>query len=133
MKKEIIFEKLKLLLKNAYVPYSKFPVSCIVFLKDGTEVRGVNVENAAFPSGICAERVALPQVFAMGYNKNDIESLAIMTSSKGFGSPCGMCRQFMSELFDKNVDIEMFNIDKYLGKFTIDDFLPYQFSSKELK
>ncbi|AXK51101.1 cytidine deaminase [Spiroplasma alleghenense] len=133
MSKEITFKKLKNLLKNSYVPYSKFPVSCIVKMKNGQEIFGVNVENASYPAGICAERVALPQIFALGLNEKEIEKISIMTSSTGFGSPCGICRQFISEIIDNNVVIEMFNINKHLGDFKIDDFLPFQFSSEELK
>ncbi|WP_338972944.1 cytidine deaminase [Spiroplasma endosymbiont of Panorpa germanica] len=133
MTRELTFTKLKNLLKFSYVPYSKFPVSCIVTMKNGEEIAGVNVENASFPAGICAERSALPQVFALGFKKEDIVSISIMTSSKGFGSPCGICRQFISEMVDDSVKIEIFNINKHLGDYVIGDFLPFKFSSEELK
>ena len=66
-------DKLKELLKNSYSPYSKFRVSSIVIMKDGTEFGGVNVENASYGATICAERNAILQAIAHGYKKGDFE------------------------------------------------------------
>ncbi|WP_253301795.1 cytidine deaminase family protein [Spiroplasma endosymbiont of Phyllotreta cruciferae] len=65
------FEKLKLLSTNAYAPYSNFHVGAICVLKDGTEVSGVNIENAAYSVTMCAERTCLAQVY--GFTKADLQ------------------------------------------------------------
>lgn len=131
--KDLIYKQLKELRENAYAPYSNFRVACLVFLKNGEVIKGVNVENAAYNPGICAERCALPQVYAQGYTKKDVELVALYTDSKEFGSPCGTCRQTMSELLVPKQSIWVYNSLKYLGEYTVEDFLPYMFTSDQLK
>jgi cytidine deaminase len=75
----------------AYAPYSNFHVGAALLLRDGTVVTGVNVENAAYPLGICSERCALGRAVAQGAKPGDIEAIAITAS------PCGGCRQWLSE------------------------------------
>ncbi len=86
---------------RAYAPYSHFYVGAAVLLEDGTRVLGNNQENAAYPSGLCAERTAL---FAAGanYPGKRVMKLAIVGRSNDFSVdspvyPCGACRQVMSE------------------------------------
>ncbi|KMQ98355.1 phosphoenolpyruvate-protein phosphotransferase [Lasius niger] len=87
-KLEKLLIKAKELQKNAYVPYSQFRVAVIVGLKNNQEVLGVNVENASFPASICAERIALAQAVALGYKKEDIDFLFLITDSISFiGKP----------------------------------------------
>ena len=87
--------------KGSYAPYSHFNVGAAVRLADGTVVKGANQENAAYPSGLCAERTAM---FAAGANHPGVpmESLAVVCSMEGVltpnpGSPCGACRQVMAQ------------------------------------
>ena len=86
--------------KRAYAPYSHFHVGAAVLLKDGTVVEGNNQENIAYPSGLCAERVAL---FAAGAAFPDIPVIAIAIAAIKNGvvqsaiAPCGACRQVMLE------------------------------------
>ena len=68
-------EKLIKLLDNAYAPYSNFHVAAIVELKDGTQVSGVNVENASYGATICAERNAITTAISMGYKKGDFKKI----------------------------------------------------------
>ena len=83
---------------KAYAPYSKFDVGCAVLLRDGTVVEGVNVENAAYPLGICAERNGIGTAVTQGHGPGDFEAIAITAS------PCGGCRQWLHELgFDRVV------------------------------
>ncbi len=87
--------------KNAYAPYSQFYVGAAVKLKDGTIILGNNQENAAYPSGICAERNALFHVGALGKGK-EIEAIAIRARTNSLVLnqpifPCGACRQVMLE------------------------------------
>lgn len=92
--------------KHAYAPYSNFKVGAAVLLHDGKIITGVNVENASYPVGICAERSALATVIS-NYPNEEILALAIsylapsgQNNKPAF--PCGMCRQFISECEDKN-------------------------------
>ncbi|MCD8193343.1 MAG: cytidine deaminase [Tannerellaceae bacterium] len=86
--------------ENAYVPYSGFRVGCALLLGNGAIVTGSNQENVAYPSGLCAERVAL---FHAGHTYPHIPVLAIAISAVGadgslpFVSPCGACRQVLLE------------------------------------
>jgi cytidine deaminase len=87
--------------ENSYSPYSTFQVGAAVLLANGIVIRGNNQENAAYPSGLCAERVAL--FFAQAqYPDIPIDSIAIFARSKEFKldkpiTPCGACRQVMAE------------------------------------
>ncbi len=88
-------------LLGAYAPYSKFKVGAAVLLSNGKVIHGSNQENAAYPSGLCAERVALFAAHAM-YPKAKVEALAVVvkpSGSKACGpaSPCGSCRQVIAE------------------------------------
>ena len=86
--------------EKAYAPYSKFKVGAAVLLKNGQTFVGSNQENAAYPSGLCAERVAIYQA-ATQYPDEEIEMIAISGSAEdptAFPvSPCGACRQSLSE------------------------------------
>jgi cytidine deaminase len=77
--------------KAAYAPYSKFHVGAAVLARDGRVIIGVNVENASYPLGVCAERAALSRAVAEGIRPGDVEALAVTAS------PCGGCRQWLHE------------------------------------
>jgi cytidine deaminase len=77
---------------RAYAPYSGFDVGCAVLTRDGRVVEGVNVENASYPLGVCAERTALSRAIAEGYRPGDFVVAAITAS------PCGGCRQWLLEM-----------------------------------
>jgi cytidine deaminase len=76
---------------NAYAPYSNYYVGATLVLKDGRIFDGVNVENAAYPLGVCAERTAISKAASEGVRPGDIEAIAITAS------PCGGCRQWLHE------------------------------------
>ncbi len=122
--------------KGSYAPYSRFNVGAAVLLEDGTVVRGANQENAAYPSGLCAERTAM---FAAGANHPG-KAMVSMAIVGGFGhsvsptpcSPCGACRQVMAEyqtLSGKPMSIIMFGTDKAWKFSRVDDILPFIFDS----
>ena len=77
--------------ERAYAPYSKFQVGAAVLTRDGRVIEGVNVENAAYPLGTCAERTALSRAVTEGYAPGQLEAIAITAS------PCGGCRQWLHE------------------------------------
>jgi len=88
---EELFERARAAAHSAYAPYSQFHVGAAVLLRDGRVVTGVNVENASYPLGMCAERCALARVVAEGVRPGDVEALAVTAS------PCGGCRQWLLE------------------------------------
>ena len=122
--------------KGSYSPYSHFQVGAALLLADGTIVKGANQENAAYPSGLCAERTAM---FAAGANYPDtpMVSLAIAGSDHGVlcespASPCGACRQVMAEYqkkFGRPIQVILVG-SKRIRKFEkVDDILPFIFDS----
>jgi cytidine deaminase len=76
---------------KAYAPYSNYYVGAVVRTTDGREFEGVNVENAAYPLGVCAEKSALVAAVAAGYGPGQIVAIGINAS------PCGGCRQWLHE------------------------------------
>lgn len=126
--------------QSAYAPYSKFKVGAAFLLEDGTIVTGNNQENAAYPSGICAERVAVWKV-ASEYPNHKILKLAITASSssqttKEPVAPCGACRQTLSEYELKQKDkIEVFfmgEVGKIIKTDSLLDLLPIAFDKSFL-
>ena len=77
--------------QRAYAPYSNFLVGAAVRTRDGRVFEGVNVENAAYPLGVCAEKTAIVRAVAEGYKPGDFEAIGITAS------PCGGCRQWLHE------------------------------------
>ena len=77
--------------ENAYAPYSEYLVGAVVRLHDGREFAGVNVENAAYPLGVCAEKSAIVSAVTAGCRPGDLEAIGITAS------PCGGCRQLLYE------------------------------------
>jgi cytidine deaminase len=86
-----LVEKAQAVAKRAYAPYSNYLVGAVVRTGDGREFEGVNVENAAYPLGICAERSAIAAAVTAGYRPGDLEAIGITAS------PCGGCRQWLYE------------------------------------
>ena len=76
---------------RAYAPYSRYEVGAVVRTNDGQEFEGVNVENAAYPLGVCAEKSALVAAVTAGYGPGSIAAIGITDS------PCGGCRQWLHE------------------------------------
>lgn len=88
---------------------------------------GANVENAAYPVGTCAERVALGTAVHMGYRVGSFKAIAVTTDIEGFCSPCGMCRQFIREFLSLEAPVFMFNKEgKYIVR-TMEELLPLSF------
>ncbi len=126
-------EKLIKLLENSYSPYSKFRVASIVIMKDGTEFKGVNVENASYGAGICSERNAITQAIANGYKKGDFEKLYVMCDSHKISMSCMLCRQVILELFEKDKQIIAMNLDGDEEIHTVEELCPYPFNEDDLK
>lgn len=126
-------DKLLELQKNSYAPYSDFHVSAIVVMNDGVEFRGVNVENASYGAAICAERSAIVSAISAGYKKGDFKELNVMVSSGEVGMPCFICRQVISEFFDKDATVRCFATTGEYKEYTVEEICPYPFGSEDLK
>ena len=87
-----LLERAAAVASRAYAPYSEFEVGCALLTRNGRVVEGVNVENASYPLGVCAERTALARAIAEGYRPGDFVAAAITAS------PCGGCRQWLLEM-----------------------------------
>ena len=126
---------------NAYAPYSNFSVGAAVLLDNGVIVRGNNQENAAYPSGLCAERVAIFYASAQ-YPGVPIKAIAVTANthldpSETPASPCGNCRQTLAEYQQKQSPsipiIFMGASGKIVYCNSVLDLLPFAFSAKFLK
>lgn len=124
---------------HAYAPYSGFNVGAAVLLKSGLIVTGANVENAAFTSGICAERNALANAIVT-YPGDDVTAIAIVANTiNGFTreyiSPCGSCRQSILEEEARKgskIKIILAGTEKYAVIDSISVLLPLQFDKNNL-
>lgn len=125
-------EKLLKLLDMSYAPYSRFRVSAIIVMKDGKEVSGVNVENASYGATICAERNAITSAITLGYKKNDFDRLYVMTSGKKISSCCFMCRQLITEFFDKDCVVTLMDMVGNTKELTVSQLCPYPFDETDL-
>ena len=104
---------------GAYAPYSGFHVGAAALLRDGRVVTGVNVENASYPLGTCAERSAFSAAVSAGAKPGDVEALAVTAS------PCGGCRQWIAEF---RVDRVVFPLGDEVVAHTPAALLPDSFS-----
>lgn len=113
---------------HAYIPYSNYPVGAALQAANGRLYLGCNIENASYPAGICAERVALVKAVSEGVREFD----AIAVVTRDGGSPCGICRQMLSE-FGPQMRVIIARDD---GQITFDgnlsDLLPLAFNGSSL-
>lgn len=116
-------------LKNSYSPYSNYPVGAAVLAEDGLVYGGTNIENSAYPSGLCAERVAITKAISEGNRK----ILAIAVVTRNGGAPCGACRQVMREFASLDMPVILTTIDDgFEEEFTLGDLLPRSFGPDDL-
>jgi len=124
-------------LKNSYSPYSQFKVSSAIKLDNGTVILGTNQENAAYPSGICAERVAIFSAKST-FPNNNVEEIVIVTEASNPTpfSPCGSCRQVLMEyeMTQKKpikVILKSGNSKVWIFK-SVKDLLPFAFDAEDI-
>ena len=120
-------KKAKEAMKNSYSPYSKFKVGAAILTKDGEYILGTNVENGSYGLTSCAERNALFSAYSKGYKKSDIAKIFIIGDTKNPISPCGACRQVISELMEENCDVVLSNLKDDVKIFKVKDLIPYLF------
>lgn len=125
-------DKLIKLLDNSYSPYSKFRVSATIVMKDGKEFSGVNIENASYGVSNCAERSAIYSAISNGYKRYDFEKLYVMCDCNDIGTPCFICRQVISEMFEKNKKVICMNPKGESVTYKVSDLCPYPFDDDTL-
>ncbi|KAI1820333.1 cytidine deaminase [Xylaria intraflava] len=115
---------------TAYCPYSKFRVGASLVSVAGAFFDGANVENASYPVGTCAERVALAKAVTEGHRS--VKAIAVATDISPPASPCGMCRQFIREFCDLKAPVIMFDKDDNYVVMRLEDLLPISFGPEAL-
>lgn len=112
----------------AYAPYSNYAVGAALLTESGKIYEGVNIENAAYPTGICAERVAVFKAVSEGEHR--FTAIAVVTSNGG--TPCGSCRQVMAEFGIDTVVLIADETGKLVKECTVADLLPGAFLPNDL-
>ncbi len=129
---EKLYKIAKAALPNSYSKYSNFKVAAALRLKNGEVITGVNIENASFGLTNCAERSALFTAYSKGIRKDDIKEILITTEQRDFISPCGACRQVMSELMPSGSLVHLANNKGEIKTIKNKDLLPYAFTEDDL-
>jgi len=114
--------------ERAYAPYSGYAVGAALLTSSGRVYEGVNIENAAYPTSICAERTAVFKAVSEG----ELSFIAIAVATENAGSPCGSCRQVLSEF---GLDTLVYMVDAEGGireEATVAELLPYAFQPSDL-
>ena len=112
--------------KNAYVPYSHFPIGAVLVANDGSIYTGVNIENASFSLTNCGERTAIFKAVSEG--QRDFSELIVYGETERPISPCGACRQVMVEFFKPDLKVTLVAKDKTTVEMTVGELLPYSFT-----
>jgi len=114
----------------AYAPYSKFAVGAALMDDQGRIHAGCNVENAAYPQGLCAEAVALGHLVLAGGQR--ITAVAVVGEGPRLVTPCGGCRQKLREFADDGVPVIVGDMAHQRGRFTLGELLPASFGPEQL-
>ena len=112
--------------KQAYVPYSHFPVGAVLLTKNGDIYTGVNIENASFGLTNCGERTAIFKAVSEG--ARDFKELIVYGQTEKPISPCGACRQVMAEFFEPDLPVTLVSQNKSTVVMTVKELLPYSFT-----
>ena len=116
-------------MERAYAPYSNFRVGAALLASDGSIVEGCNVENASFPAGSCAERVAVGTAIARGLR--EFVALAVVTEATEPTPPCGVCRQVLME-FAPELPVLSATLSGAEARWSVSELLPHAFTPTSL-
>ncbi len=116
---------------HAHAPYSKFKVGAAILADDGKVYGGCNVENAAYPNGVCAETSAI-SAMVLGGGKR-IREIAVIGSGRNLVTPCGGCRQRIAEFANPDTPVHILGPNGPRATFTIAELLPESFGMRNLK
>ncbi|MEK4798433.1 cytidine deaminase [Thermoactinomyces sp. FSL K6-2592] len=130
MDRDQLIEEAKKGMERAYVPYSKFKVGAALLTKEGKVIRGANIENASYGLTNCAERTAIFK--AVSENERSFSAMAVVADTDGPVSPCGACRQVLSEFCYTDMPVYLSNLKGDVMETTVGKLLPYSFSKKDL-
>ena len=125
------FSLLQEVIAKAYAPYSRFPVAAVARSVSGTYYLGVNVENAAYPQGWCAEASALSAMVSAG--ETELAEIAVMATGDAICTPCGGCRQKIREFGNSNTRILCYGPEGLRATYTLEELLPHSFGPDHLK
>lgn len=126
--RQLLVETARAVRRWAYAPYSHYPVGAALLTVSGRVYDGVNVENAAYPSGICAERVAVFKAVSDG--EREFNAIAVVTDNGG--TPCGACRQVLAEF---GLDVTVILADgegRVTRELSLRELLPGAFTPESL-
>ena len=126
----VLRERALAAMDQAYAPYSNFRVGAALLASDGAITDGCNVENAAYPAGLCAERGAVAAAVALGARHFD--AIAIATEAAEPTPPCGMCRQVLQE-FSPHMLVVSVTRGGGEARWSLDELLPKAFTSRFLE
>lgn len=124
-----LIEIAKQAMKHAYAPYSHFKVGAALITDTGHIYTGCNIENASYGATNCAERTAIFKAISEG--ERHIKKIAIVSDAQKPASPCGICRQVLSEFMDSD-GIVILEIENKPKEFYLKDLLPYGFCSDSM-
>lgn len=127
---EALIQEAKAAREFAYVPYSKFKVGAALLGKDGKVYRGCNIENAAYSMCNCAERTALFKAYSEG--QKEFDAIAVVADTSRPVSPCGACRQVISELCAPEMKVILTNLQGDVQELTVEELLPGAFTPEDL-
>jgi cytidine deaminase len=116
-------------MERAYAPYSSFHVGAALLAADGSVVEGCNVENAAYPAGLCAERVAVGAAIARGLR--EFVAMAVFTDATEPTPPCGVCRQVLME-FAPELPVLSVTSGGAEARWLVSELLPHAFTPTSL-
>jgi cytidine deaminase len=123
-----LFETAKAAREAAYAPYSNFKVGAAIRAEDGTVFAGCNVENAAFPEGVCAEAGAISAMVLAGGAR--IAEVMVIADA-ALCTPCGGCRQKLKEFAGSGMRIHVANLEEVKQSFSMEELLPAGFELEE--
>ncbi|THF75648.1 cytidine deaminase [Cohnella fermenti] len=130
--KERLLEEAEKAMRRAYVPYSKFRVGAALLDAEGRVHHGCNVENAAYSPSNCAERTALFRAIADGHAARSFQAIAVIGDTPQPITPCGVCRQVISELCAADMPVIMGNLQGDIRVMTAAELLPGAFAPSDL-
>lgn len=127
---EDLYRAAQAAMQHAYAPYSSFPVGAALRTQNGNVYAGCNVENASFPEGTCAETAAIASM--VGAGERNIIEVAVIAEKKAQITPCGGCRQRLSEFASAETRVHLCDDSGIRETVTLGDLLPYAFGREAL-